>query len=207
MVLQDPFHRVPGNLVTQVGKRGLEPRVAPLRILARPSAPPSRRSLGRVVGRPRHLRGLPSYFWAINLRYQRRIVSGVTIRATCINARRPRAEHCEPTALGVCEPKRSPTTSLAEDAILRSEIVDQILDGGSPKRTHSLSGSSARCVASVSTGAIVLNERHLRCVLREWVGHYTQARPRTSLAWYSRHTARQAGRSAQIKCARANAGV
>jgi putative transposase len=28
---------------------------------------------------------------------------------------------------------------------------------------------------------IVLNERHLRCVLREWVGHYNQARPHTSL--------------------------
>ena len=28
---------------------------------------------------------------------------------------------------------------------------------------------------------IVLNERHLRCVLREWVGHYNQARPHASL--------------------------
>jgi transposase InsO family protein len=28
---------------------------------------------------------------------------------------------------------------------------------------------------------IALNERHLRCVLREWVGHYNQARPHTSL--------------------------
>jgi len=43
----------------------------------------------RVIGRPRRLRGLPSYFWAINFRYQRRIVSGATIPATCINARRP----------------------------------------------------------------------------------------------------------------------
>jgi transposase InsO family protein len=28
---------------------------------------------------------------------------------------------------------------------------------------------------------IVLNERHLRCVLREWVGHYNKARPHASL--------------------------
>ena len=34
----------------------------------------------RVIGRPRPRRALPSYVWAINLRYQRRIVSGVTMR-------------------------------------------------------------------------------------------------------------------------------
>ena len=43
----------------------------------------------RVIGRPRPRRALPSYVWAINLRYQRRIVSGVTMPATCIQTRRP----------------------------------------------------------------------------------------------------------------------
>ena len=36
------------------------------------------------------------------------------------------AAHRESTALVVCEPKRSRTKLLAEDAILLSEIVDQI---------------------------------------------------------------------------------
>ena len=34
VVLQDPLHRVPGDLVTEVGKRTSDPRVTPLRILA-----------------------------------------------------------------------------------------------------------------------------------------------------------------------------
>ena len=55
-------------------------------------------------------------------------MSGVTIPATCINARRPGlpATHRESTALGVCEPKRSRTKLFAEDAILFSEIVNHI---------------------------------------------------------------------------------
>ena len=43
----------------------------------------------RVIGRPRPRRALPASVWAINLRYQRRIVSGVTMPATCITTRRP----------------------------------------------------------------------------------------------------------------------
>ena len=35
MVLEDSFHRVPGDLVTEVRQRTLDPRVAPQRILAR----------------------------------------------------------------------------------------------------------------------------------------------------------------------------
>ena len=42
-----------------------------------------------VIGRPRRRRALPSYFRAISLRYQRRIVSGVTMLATCARIRRP----------------------------------------------------------------------------------------------------------------------
>ena len=37
MVPQDRLHRVPGDFVTEVGKRTLDPPVAPLRILARHS--------------------------------------------------------------------------------------------------------------------------------------------------------------------------
>jgi hypothetical protein len=67
------------------------------------------------------------YFWAINLLYQRRVVSGVTTPATCISApAKLLAAHRESTALGVCEPKRSRAKLLAENAILLSEIVDQI---------------------------------------------------------------------------------
>ena len=43
----------------------------------------------RVIGRPRPRRALPSYVLATSLRYQRRIVSGVTMPATCIKTRRP----------------------------------------------------------------------------------------------------------------------
>ena len=35
-----------------------------------------------VIGRPRRRRAMPSYCWAIRRRYQRRIVSGVTMSAT-----------------------------------------------------------------------------------------------------------------------------
>ncbi len=36
-------------------------------------------------------------------------------------------------------------------------------------------------VAAMGLTVIVLNERHLRCVLQKWVGHYDQARPHASL--------------------------
>ena len=40
---------------------------------------------------------------------------------------------------------------------------------------------------------IVLNDRHLRCVLQEWVAHYNQGRPqRQPGAGHSRRAARQA---------------
>ena len=42
-----------------------------------------------VRGRPRRRRALPSYFCAMSRRYQRRIVSGVTIPATRLKTRRP----------------------------------------------------------------------------------------------------------------------
>ena len=35
MVVQDPLHRVPGDVVAEVGERAADPRVAPRRILIR----------------------------------------------------------------------------------------------------------------------------------------------------------------------------
>ena len=81
MVVQDPLHRVPGDVVAEVGECAADPRVAPRRILPRHPYDEFGHRLG-VIGRPRRRRALPSYFWAISRRYQRRIVSGVTMPAT-----------------------------------------------------------------------------------------------------------------------------
>ena len=83
----------------------------------------------RVIGRPRPRRALPSYVWAITLRYQRRIVSGVTMPATCIQTRRP---SCWPRTArrrrwaSVRRSDRWPRCS-REDPILLPEIRDQIV--------------------------------------------------------------------------------
>ena len=69
------------------------------------------------------------YFLAISLRYQRRIVSGVTMPATCVQD--PPAEfvtaHSESTTLGVRQAKRPRAQVFSEDPILLPEIVDQIV--------------------------------------------------------------------------------
>ncbi len=62
-----------------------------------------------VLGRPRPRQALPSYFLAISFRYQRRIVSGVTMPATCVKTRRPSAQ------------------LLPQNPILFTQIVDQIV--------------------------------------------------------------------------------
>ena len=83
----------------------------------------------RGIGRPRPRRALPSYVWAINLRYQRRIESGVTMPATCIKTRPSEllAAHGESTALGIGQAKRPRAQVLPEDPILLPEIRDQIV--------------------------------------------------------------------------------
>ena len=64
-------------------------RVSPHRGLSTAILTTSSATSCRVIGRPRRRRALPSYVWAISLRYQRRIVSGVTMPATCVKTRRP----------------------------------------------------------------------------------------------------------------------
>ena len=127
VVLQDPFHRVPSDLVTEVGKRTLDPRVAPLRILARHS----HYEVSDLS--ERHRAASPSSKTAVVLLGdQPPVPAKDRVRRDdaghlhqCAPAKLL-AAHRESTALVVCEPKRSRTKLLAEDAILLSEIVDQI---------------------------------------------------------------------------------
>ena len=127
VVLQDPLHRVPGDLVTEVGQRTLDPRVAPLRILARhPHHEVSDLS-------ERHRAASPSSRTAVVLLGDQppvpaedRVRGDDTGHLHQCAPAKLLAAHRESTALGVCEPKRSGTKLLAEDAILLSEIVDQI---------------------------------------------------------------------------------
>ena len=128
MVLQDPLHRVPGDFVTEVGQRTLDPRVAPLRILAR--------HLHHKVSdvSARHQAASPSSRTAVVLLgdqlpvpAENRVRSDDTGHLHQCAPAKSLAAHRKSTALGVCEPKRSGTTLLAEDAILLSEIVDQIV--------------------------------------------------------------------------------
>ena len=89
VVVQDPLHRGPSDLVAEVRERPADPCVPPLGILDRhPDHERGHRHVASSAGLDRG-RALPSYVWAINLRYQRRIVSGVTMPATCIQTRRP----------------------------------------------------------------------------------------------------------------------
>ena len=88
VVVQDPLHRGPSDLVAEVRERPADP-VYPHWGFSTAIRTTSAATSRRVIGRPRPRRALPSYVWAINLRYQRRIVSGVTMPATCITTRRP----------------------------------------------------------------------------------------------------------------------
>ena len=127
MVLQDPLHRVPGDLVTEVGKRTSDPRVTPLRILAGHSH--------REVSDLSECRGAPSTpsrTAVVLLGDQPSVPAKDRVRrddAGHLHQLAPAkllAAHRESPALVVCEPKRSRTKLLAEDAILLSEIVNHI---------------------------------------------------------------------------------
>jgi hypothetical protein len=128
VILQDPLHRVPGDLVTEVGKRTLDPCVAPLRILARHT----HYELSDLS--ERHRAASPSSRTAVVLLGDQppvpaedRVRGDDTGHLHQCAPAKSLAAHCESTALGVSEPKRSRTKLLAEDAILLSEIVDQIV--------------------------------------------------------------------------------
>ena len=82
-----------------------------------------------VRGRP-ELRFLePSYFLATSRRYQRRIVSGVTMPATRWSPFRPRTMFFTARCLRliVVQPKPSSTKSFTKDAILLHQILDDLL--------------------------------------------------------------------------------
>ena len=76
-------------VVAEVRERPADPCVTPLWILDRhPDHERGNFAVASSAGLDRR-RALPSYVWAISLRYQRRIVSSVTMPATCIKTRRP----------------------------------------------------------------------------------------------------------------------
>jgi hypothetical protein len=87
MLGQDALDRVAAELVIEVAERAADPRVAPSWVANRTTSCCSE----GVVPRPLPLRwAVPSYFFAMSSRYQRRIVSGVTRPASCSKTRRPR---------------------------------------------------------------------------------------------------------------------
>jgi hypothetical protein len=90
-----------------------------------------------VVGRPGRRVCELSYFAATSLRYQRRIVSGVTMPATAARRRRPRTwpVHGETASLVVGQAQSSGTVHHAEDAVLFEQVVnDRLLMSIDPAR-------------------------------------------------------------------------
>ena len=127
VVLEDPFHHVPGDLVTEVRQRTLDPRVAPQRIL-------SRHPHHEVSDLAERLRAASTSLRTAVCTSGRSTsgTSGDRVRGDDTGYLHQRASaelpaaHRESTALGVREPKRSRTKLFAEDAILFSEIVNHI---------------------------------------------------------------------------------
>jgi hypothetical protein len=131
VVLEDPFHRVPGGLVTEVRQCTLDPRVALQRILARHPHHEVRDLSGR------HRAASTSLRTAVVLLGDQppvptedRVRSDDTGHLHQYAPPKSLAAHRESTALGVGEPKRSGTKLFAEDVILFSEIVQSHLLGG-----------------------------------------------------------------------------
>lgn len=87
---KDPIDRVAANSVAGVIQRADQPRVAPARNLRRHPYD-ELFHVGGDRGAPGPTAGEPSYLRAINSRYQRTIVSGVTRLATSPSRRRPTA--------------------------------------------------------------------------------------------------------------------
>ena len=111
------------------------------------------------IGRPRRRRALPSYFRAISLRYQRRIVSGVTTAGDL--RQNPPAEflasHRESTALGVGQAKWTWAKLLPEDPILLPEIIDHVF----LVAVHPASGREYEEAQSVGHSLRLLGEQPL----------------------------------------------
>ncbi len=127
VVVQDPLHRVPGDVVAEVGECAADPRVAPRRILTRHPydefghRPGCHRPSPTPAGTAIVLLGDQPPVPAEN-RVRRDDAGHLTHDppAECL------ASHRESPALGVGQAKRSRTKMLPEDAILLPEIVDAI---------------------------------------------------------------------------------
>ena len=127
VVVQDPLHRVPGDVVAEVGERAADPRVAPRRILIR-------HPYDEFGHRPGCHRPSPTPAGTaiVLLGDQPPVPAENRVRRddACHLTQDPPAEflasHRESTALGVGQAKRSRTKMLPEDAILLPEIVDAI---------------------------------------------------------------------------------
>ena len=127
LVVQDPLHRVPGDVVAEVGERAADPRVTPRRILIRHPydefgyRPGCHRPSPTPAGTAIALLGDQTPVPAENR---------VRRDDACHLTQDPPAEflaaHRESPALGVGQTKRSRTKMLPEDAILLPEIVDAI---------------------------------------------------------------------------------
>src|SRR2546428_14185369 len=81
-----------------------------------------------LPGRPGRFGG-NVHFRAIRRRCQRRIVSGVTMVATCLRIRRPSGWPFarETSALVVGQPDAPPLQLLPKDAVLLHEVLDNLL--------------------------------------------------------------------------------
>ena len=81
-----------------------------------------------IPGRPGR-GGVNVHFRAISCRCHRRIVSGVTMVATCLRTRRPsRRPFCrKASALVVGEPEAASRHLLLADAVLLNQVVDDVL--------------------------------------------------------------------------------
>ena len=87
VVVQDPLHRGPSDLVAEVRERPAIPCVPPLGFstaIRTTSAATSR----RVIGRPRPRRALPSYVWVINLVLSKNPIDAVRWADSTLDARR-----------------------------------------------------------------------------------------------------------------------
>jgi hypothetical protein len=128
VVQEDPFHGISRDLVPEVGQRVADPRVAPPRILyghpddelceiARRQRPASTSAGAAVV-----LLGDQSAVPA-----QDRVGRDDACRLSQCPPSPSLAAHCESAALGVSQAQRLTAELFAEDPILLSQIVDQVL--------------------------------------------------------------------------------
>src|SRR5262245_9842964 len=82
---------------------------------------------GFVVGRPGRRVFAPSYCWATSFRYQRRIVSGVTMPATAARRRRPRTWPFTARRRRWSSVQSPRAVHRAEDTVLLDQVLNHFL--------------------------------------------------------------------------------